>query len=1037
MKKYIALGLMLTLSIVALAQTYVSESGNWWVENNQDGKGYTIYSRSLSSSPEGEVIGYSDEGTFDANNIPDGLRFYLECYDKKSLSTTISPKGDGETARIIHKATGTTAITPFATSQWSQGSPYNDQCPIYKDNNHGLTGCVATSVAQILYYVKNPDPQGVNIPSYVTDSYKIYVGGIKGERTYNWDKMSDTYPSTTVANNAVAKLMFHVGAALKMDYGEVSSSASDGIPNMLINYFGIDPSTVKYINCNDYTQDEWQAMIDTELEARRAVYVSGVASGGGGHAFFCCGRDTKGYYYMNWGWGAGGTYVALDALGGFSTDVSLVTGIQRVEGTAENAALKRLGYKISCIRSWMEKYVSGTNPGMCEKSAMDAMTAALDAAQKRVDAGESGMSSLGVDSINNRLTSQYSDLANHVIPIADGYYYIKNTKQNFTFDMGLANFDHQIMWKNLYSYTGDARMLWKLKYDNETAAYSFINAAYDEGVSTVQKNTAVYAAQPAGTWDNMMSITPAGYTGETSSAEFYYTLRPYGSEDENGYMNLNGNAVEGAIIGWTNYSGITSTSATWKFQQVSDSEAKSIIASTSVQKRENKLVPYNLLVKGDSAGTYDQYKVALYQAAVLEGDATKTADAKATAIAAYYPYKDYKYYIISPLSFSDGKQRALRMKCDGQTLCWEELKRGESQFIWKVENADDNANLNLYRLTNCSCMQSITGKIVGGGAKATITTSDTSDNVLYLSGYNNGESESGEITAQEPVAIHPAQYWKLEGVEDEYSDLTPIEKQMKNKIAEADSICNANLTSVLKTSPKKLTSTPKMYSSPYTDPDGDAIMYLQNTSTVYMWNSLKADLVPTALHYVQIEGDSIQKYNGPLQLYIKRNSTDTDHQITRVGILASADSLTWTNLGEVETPYAKTGEVVKANFFNIAYNSDVNYKYLRLFFNATTGGQGWWQGGKLHLYRPGTAQQSNATKLIALYKALNTAKAIDSPTESDIKTLKDAIDAFLSPTGIDQLEDERVNVSDCKYIKNGQLVIRKNGIEYNVIGTKL
>jgi len=44
------------------------------------------------------------------------------------------------------------------TSRWHQGSPYNDQCPVLTpgSDEHAVTGCVATAMAQIMYYWKWP-----------------------------------------------------------------------------------------------------------------------------------------------------------------------------------------------------------------------------------------------------------------------------------------------------------------------------------------------------------------------------------------------------------------------------------------------------------------------------------------------------------------------------------------------------------------------------------------------------------------------------------------------------------------------------------------------------------------------------------------------------------------------------------------------------------------------------------------------------------------------------------------------------------------
>jgi hypothetical protein len=66
------------------------------------------------------------------------------------------------------------------TSQWRQGSPYNDQCPdlLPGSGNHTLVGCVATAMSQIMYYWQWP-PTGVGNSKPIDYDYRW--------RT-NWDE---------------------------------------------------------------------------------------------------------------------------------------------------------------------------------------------------------------------------------------------------------------------------------------------------------------------------------------------------------------------------------------------------------------------------------------------------------------------------------------------------------------------------------------------------------------------------------------------------------------------------------------------------------------------------------------------------------------------------------------------------------------------------------------------------------------------------------------------------------------------------------
>lgn len=53
-------------------------------------------------------------------------------------------------------------VAQLLTTAWSQESPYSDLCPTYTQNTktyHYVTGCVATAMAQIMYYYKYPEKE--------------------------------------------------------------------------------------------------------------------------------------------------------------------------------------------------------------------------------------------------------------------------------------------------------------------------------------------------------------------------------------------------------------------------------------------------------------------------------------------------------------------------------------------------------------------------------------------------------------------------------------------------------------------------------------------------------------------------------------------------------------------------------------------------------------------------------------------------------------------------------------------------------------
>lgn len=137
---------------------------------NGDDGGYIISSASDCTQP---VLGYSDHGVIDPENMPEPLRYWLESLDSavKNIEAGIPQKKEPK-ANAVKRVADKKAIAPMVTCKWNQGDPYNLLTPSYIDQNsgayneHSATGCVATATAQIMYYWKWPQEACATIPSY-------------------------------------------------------------------------------------------------------------------------------------------------------------------------------------------------------------------------------------------------------------------------------------------------------------------------------------------------------------------------------------------------------------------------------------------------------------------------------------------------------------------------------------------------------------------------------------------------------------------------------------------------------------------------------------------------------------------------------------------------------------------------------------------------------------------------------------------------------------------------------------------------------
>lgn len=246
-----------------------------------------------------EVIGYSDHGTFDEEQMPDNMRSWLENYAKSVRQLEVSGKTLNKT--ITRKATKT-YIAPLLECQWDQSTPYNNMCPLLSDGTLCATGCTNTAFAQVMYYHKWPKEATKTIPGYnPNDENKSAPIMPTLEPTiFHWDQMYPTYKNNEDGNE-VAKLMLYVGTASESSYGKETNATGYLALEGLKNYFGYDKGAqnVWRYQCN---YEEWVDMLYAELAANRPVPFSGSCMDNA-HSFVIDGYAEEDYFHVNWGWG--------------------------------------------------------------------------------------------------------------------------------------------------------------------------------------------------------------------------------------------------------------------------------------------------------------------------------------------------------------------------------------------------------------------------------------------------------------------------------------------------------------------------------------------------------------------------------------------------------------------------------------------------------------------------------------------------------------------------------------------------------------
>lgn len=281
-----------------------ADEAYYYVFNSEDNNGFVIVSGDDRTAP---VFGYSDTGSFDEKNIPENMRAWLEGYveEIKALdSETPVVSSDAPLTRMRKAESVMRPIAPLITTKWNQNSPYNDNCPTY-NGSKCVTGCVATAMAQVMYYYRAQSASATTaeIPAYTTSKYGLSIPADPAGSPIDWANMTDSYSSSSTAEQkaAVAALMAYCGHSVGMNYGPSSGAVSQYVPSALEKYFGYATGGL-CISREAYTLQEWEDMVYEELLAKRPLFYGG-SSAGGAHAFVVDGYDGEGLFHFNWGWG--------------------------------------------------------------------------------------------------------------------------------------------------------------------------------------------------------------------------------------------------------------------------------------------------------------------------------------------------------------------------------------------------------------------------------------------------------------------------------------------------------------------------------------------------------------------------------------------------------------------------------------------------------------------------------------------------------------------------------------------------------------
>lgn len=288
-------------------------------------QGWALVSADDTSAP---LIGYSAEGTYQIDNLPYNLEAQMGIFAEQVIDNaqryTQPHQSWTQEESMIRRANRASAdnISPLINVTWNQSGVYWKYCPVTSSGQHAYVGCVAVGMAQAMSVAQWP-AHATGSKAYDHATFGWLSVNYDEEPAYNWNNI------LTGANgyDDVARLLWHCGMSVTMDYGTGGSGAqTSAIATALRTYFGY-PSSVTYYNRSSFNDTDWKNLILTELQEGRAVAYSGHdPKKNYGHCFNLDGYDGN-WFHVNWGWGGKNDgYFGLDGLRDATMDMDYTDG---------------------------------------------------------------------------------------------------------------------------------------------------------------------------------------------------------------------------------------------------------------------------------------------------------------------------------------------------------------------------------------------------------------------------------------------------------------------------------------------------------------------------------------------------------------------------------------------------------------------------------------------------------------------------------------------------------------------------------------
>ena len=324
------------LTLVYQGSRKSSADSPFYVFNNSKG-GFVMIAGDTQSTP---VLAYSNEDSFFEGELPVNVKEWMD--NMESHIENLRRRGvvddSGTPERWEHLSSeivkGYSVVVDLKTPKWNQTEPFNAYCP-----KGTYTGCVATAMAEILWYHKWPDAGVGTLKGYSyldENQNKIFIKGYELGHEYNWSIMPASVVKTkelTDAQKEIATLMHDCGVMVEAMYGTDGTGAySSNVTPALVEHMKYDASA-NFLYGPWFSTDEWLDMIYRNLDNGIPVYYSASTKDNAGHAFVLDGYASDGGFHINFGWGGSGNgYYVFPQFSDYTEYHDMIVNLKPDEG---------------------------------------------------------------------------------------------------------------------------------------------------------------------------------------------------------------------------------------------------------------------------------------------------------------------------------------------------------------------------------------------------------------------------------------------------------------------------------------------------------------------------------------------------------------------------------------------------------------------------------------------------------------------------------------------------------------------------------